>query len=308
MHMHWLFIGVALIAALHSPSLALGDSWAQPKPRIFSSKWGAWGFKVLEPKFLRDSVGELFRLDDNGNEIVVWRERLVNVPHRVFVSNDGQRIVTIDTYGRLGSDHSIVVYDENGKVLLDGGVDKLLNPIESALFVQQSVSSFHWAKHCQFQFVEKQRRFQIAFNWPDDAKARVAEYRKIIPKIQEEDARKMLEHWMREFDNLAKSVHDGRREIFIDLKSGQIMHGVSGIGKKDLKQTPTPDGDRGIENERITDDAANRYCRWLSRFGIGAGKPANGRGDGQRVETARLCAKGIDQSAATTSLLLLQNS
>lgn len=243
MQFHKLHMFVVVIIALHIHSPAYGDSWAQPKPRIFSSNWGAWGFKVLEPKFLHDSVGELFRLDADGKEVVVWRARLVNVPHRVFVSENGHYIVTIDTYGRLGSDHSIVVYDEQGKVLLDGGVDKLLNPIESALFVQQSVSSFHWAKHCEFQFVEKQRRFQITFPWPDDAQARVAEYRRIIPTVQETDARQMLEHWMREFDKLAKSVHDGRRKILIDLKSGQITHGVPVASAKDLKQIPTPDGD-----------------------------------------------------------------
>ena len=48
---------------------------------------------------------------------------------------------------------------------------------------------------------------------------------------------------MREFDNLAKSVHDGRRKIFIDLKSGEVVHGFSGTGEEDAKQTPTPDGE-----------------------------------------------------------------
>ena len=66
MQMPWLRVGVVLIAVLHLCSPVYGDSWARPKPRIFSSCWGAWGFKVLEPNFLRDSVGELFRLDDDG--------------------------------------------------------------------------------------------------------------------------------------------------------------------------------------------------------------------------------------------------
>lgn len=214
---------IIFVALLVCSSTGLGDSWAQPRPRIFASAWGAYGFKVLEPRFLKDSLGELFRLDQDGSVVVVWRARLVNVPHQVFVSEDGQRVVTIDTYGRLGDKHAVVVYDANGKVLLDCGIDEVLTPIEAALFVDRSVSSFHWAKHCEFRFTGKSGHFQITFKWPDDAESLVSEYRKIIPEIKQAEARKKLEQWMAEYDSLAKATNGNGREILIDLTTGKFV-------------------------------------------------------------------------------------
>src|SRR5215470_3428146 len=100
-------------------STGVADTWESPRPRVYAAEGGGYGFKVLEPQFLGASTGQLFALEADGKEKVVWNARLVNVPHAVHVAPDGRRVVTIDTYGRLGFDHSVVVYDDQGKVLAD---------------------------------------------------------------------------------------------------------------------------------------------------------------------------------------------
>ena len=101
-----------------TPTTATADDWAEPSPRVFASRSGAHGFKVL-PKSFETSSGVLFTLDAEGKEQVIWNKNVVNVPHRVFVAEDGKRVVTVDTYAKLGYEHSLVVYDDKGKVRTD---------------------------------------------------------------------------------------------------------------------------------------------------------------------------------------------
>jgi len=66
---------------IHGPvvtvSTARADSFAAPRPRIFSSEWGSYGFKVLEPKFGAASKGLLFALAADGKEKTIWTAPLV---------------------------------------------------------------------------------------------------------------------------------------------------------------------------------------------------------------------------------------
>jgi hypothetical protein len=144
---------ISLIVGLFfliSPPL-LADKWAPPKPQIFASPWGNHGFKVLKPEFGRASEGVLFRLDAEGKEQVVWQARLINTPHRVLVDDDGQSVVTIDTYGRLGFAHSLVIYGEQGKLVRDFELEDLLTKEEIENKVSRSVSSRHWTDGADFK-------------------------------------------------------------------------------------------------------------------------------------------------------------
>jgi len=123
---------------------AAADKWAPPSPRIFASPGGSHGFKVLKPEFGSTSEGVLFRLDAEGKEQIVWQGQLINTPHRALVDDNGPSVVTIDTYGRLGFAHSVVIYGEKGKLVRDFELEDLLTKEEIENKVARTVSSRHW--------------------------------------------------------------------------------------------------------------------------------------------------------------------
>jgi hypothetical protein len=143
---------------------ANADRWVAARPMIFASG-GSHGFKVL-PK---DATGILFLLDDDGKEHVIWKKQLVNIPHQAFVPGDGRRIVTVDTYADLGREHSLVVYDDKGKVLADFRLEDLLSEEEIRDRVFQTSPNRWWAGEASFQFQHEGREmnkfFDISLKW-----------------------------------------------------------------------------------------------------------------------------------------------
>ena len=158
-----LLAATCLFAAAVSTGMA--DTWAPPQPRVFTAEGGRHKFKVLEPKFLGALTGVLFVREADGKEKVIWSAKLANVPHQVYVTPDGNRVVTIDTYGRLGFDHSLVVYDEKGDALADYNLEDLLTDLEILRYVKQSVSSRWWAQQATFAFSPDGKHFVIALKW-----------------------------------------------------------------------------------------------------------------------------------------------
>src|SRR6516225_534609 len=142
---------LALATAVLASSQLWADSWEEPTPRVFSSKWGGRAFKVLKPTFTGPSEGVLFRLDADGKEQIVWEAKLVNTPHRVLVDDSGKFVVTIDTYANLGFAHSLVIYGDKGKVIRDFKLEDLLTQDEISKNVARTETSRHWAKKCAFQ-------------------------------------------------------------------------------------------------------------------------------------------------------------
>ncbi|MBY0230351.1 MAG: hypothetical protein K2W96_13790 [Gemmataceae bacterium] len=153
---------LVLAALAASPSLQ-ADSWAPPRPRVFASEWGGHGFKVVKPKFGKPGEGVLFKLDDDGKEQVVWQAKLVNTPNRVLVDERGKFVATIDTYGSLGFDHSLVVYGEKGKVVRDFKLEDLLTKEEIEKKVGRTVSSRHWAGSTVFRMAGD--HLEIRLKW-----------------------------------------------------------------------------------------------------------------------------------------------
>jgi len=151
---------VMSLATLVFASPALADSWAPPTPGIYASEWGRFGFKLLAPKFGGSARGGLFRLNDKGEETVVWDGKLVNTPHRVYIGRLGH-VVTVDTYGNLGFAHSLVVYDTKGKAVADYKLEDLLTADEIAKHALRTVSSRHWAGNAKFSFDESASSFLL---------------------------------------------------------------------------------------------------------------------------------------------------
>jgi hypothetical protein len=215
---------LALLLVL-TPAIPLfADTWAMPRPRVFASAAGTYGFKVLNPVFLRTATGLLFTLDEDGQETQIWQAELVNVPHRVFLPDDGKRVITIDTYGRLGSEHALVVYDEQGKVLEDYALDDLLTEFEIQFLVRYSVSSVHWAQHSEFTFSPDRTQFIISFKYKELAKGETEAFREHLNQIDDEKVRDNLREIIEEFDSLGNEPDATGREIVIDLESGKIAN------------------------------------------------------------------------------------
>lgn len=142
---------------------ASADDWVAAGPQLFGSG-SSYGFKAL-PKSLN---GVLFSIDDDGKEQVIWSKQLVNFPHRAFVAGDGKHVVTIDTYADLGREHSVVVYDDKGKVLCDYRLEELLTEQEIRDRVIQTSPNRWWAEGASFLFryeEEHIKYFDITLNW-----------------------------------------------------------------------------------------------------------------------------------------------
>ena len=155
---------VALVAAIATGwvSRALADSWLAPKPRIFASSFGDYGLKMIpgEPS----ASATLFTLNEKGEEQAAWQGPLVNIPYRVYVSDAG-RVVTVDTYARLGYEHALVVYDEKGKVLADYQLEDLLTAEEIKDHVAVTAGSRWWNNDAQIGFSPDGETFTIELPW-----------------------------------------------------------------------------------------------------------------------------------------------
>jgi hypothetical protein len=157
-------LGLMLVCLIGAgPAPAGADSWADPVPRIFAASNGVYALKVLPVEWVK-ATATLFTLDDQGNEQVLRRGDLVNLPYRVFLSIFGQ-VITVDTYANLGYDHSLVVYALDGKVLADYKLEALLPAEEIATKVMRTVSSRWWTNDATFALNEDGRSFTIKLAW-----------------------------------------------------------------------------------------------------------------------------------------------
>jgi hypothetical protein len=163
---------LAGLIAIAAATAALADSWAPPRPRVFASEHGMHGFKVLKPEFGGKAVGQFFTLDEQGKEKVLWEDKLVNTPNRVVVPDFGKHVVTVDTYGTVGYDHSLVIYGEKGKVIADLKLEDLLTKEEIGKHVKASVSSRWWSGDAEFKFEGDE--FVIRLKWGKTLKVSLA--------------------------------------------------------------------------------------------------------------------------------------
>lgn len=141
------------------------DSFGRVRPGIFASSNGLYGFKAL-PKH---ATGILFTINEDGKEQVIWRKRLVNNPVRVLVAPNGKSVVTIDTHANLGREHSLVVYDDKGKVIGDYRLEELLSEQEIRDRVFKTSPNRWWTDQASFTFRHEGRQlskyFDVTLKW-----------------------------------------------------------------------------------------------------------------------------------------------
>src|SRR5262249_46090283 len=157
------------------------------------------------------STGQLFALEADCKEKAVWNAKLVNVPDRVYVAPDGRRVVTIDTYGRLGYDHSVVVYDDRGKVLADYKLEDLLTRAEIRRHVDQTVSSRWRARQAVPGFSPDRKYFVITLKWSNGLSENLKGIKAALESIKDEAKRKDLQELILKVESEVPAQEDQDR-------------------------------------------------------------------------------------------------
>jgi hypothetical protein len=118
------FLTLAVGLAVVLSSVARADKWPPPRPMLFAN--GVYAFKSLPA----NSEGVFFTLNEDGNEKVIWRAKLVNIPVRAILSENGKYVITLNSWAHVGYEHCLVVYGEKGKVIADFKLEDLLTAKE----------------------------------------------------------------------------------------------------------------------------------------------------------------------------------
>ena len=152
------------------------DDWVAPSPQLFASGSGSYGLRTVPPKpgassatrpFAGRSQAVLFGLNPDGTERPIWKGELVNIPHRAAIADSGKYFVTFDTWGRVGFEHSLVVYDSAGKVIADHALEAVLNmtPAQMIDRVPFSVSSRWWRNDAKVEFSPDFDQLVLTMKW-----------------------------------------------------------------------------------------------------------------------------------------------
>jgi hypothetical protein len=167
---------ITLAIVLLPAAVTAADDWPWPQQQVFGSAHGFYGFRVTPPQpgsrsaapspspFGR-SQAVLFKPGADGKDVVFWKRELVNAPHRALVTDDGKYAVTLDTWGRVGFEHSLVIYGEQGRIVADLNLEALLSREAIANHVVRSVSSRWWLREGSVTFDENSETLTIALKW-----------------------------------------------------------------------------------------------------------------------------------------------
>ena len=162
---------VAALAAgamVIATAIVAADSWPGPRPHVFTSARGVYGFKTRPPQLATwsgKSHGTLVRLSSDGTEMAKWARELVNIPVRAFVADDGKHVVTFDTWAKLGHEHALVIYGEQGGIVADHDLDALLTPAEIRASVVETVGGRRWLQDALIAFDDDGDAIVISLHW-----------------------------------------------------------------------------------------------------------------------------------------------
>ena len=160
---------VALAAGVViAPGSVSADSWPGSRPQVYASANGSYRFKTRPPQLATwsgKSYGTLVSLAPDGTETVRWSRELVNIPVSVFVADDARHLVTFDTWAKLGYEHALVIYDDQGAVVVDYDLEALLPADEIASSVVHTVSARRWLQGATIGFDNGGRDIVIRLQW-----------------------------------------------------------------------------------------------------------------------------------------------
>jgi hypothetical protein len=123
-----LTLAVGLVAVLSSGARA--DDLIAPGPRVYAqAARGRYAIKILPTALVDKSEGVFFTLDEDGKEKEIWRTKLVNIPGRALITENGKYVITLNTFLQI-DEHCLVIYGEKGKVIADFKMEDLLTAKE----------------------------------------------------------------------------------------------------------------------------------------------------------------------------------
>jgi hypothetical protein len=160
----------AVAAAVFVTSCAIAasrlsaDDWMSPEPASFHARGLALVAEIFPPAS-RQNAGShalcyFYELEYPGTRWDVkptlkWKAALVNeqMPVDAIVSPDGW-LVTLNNWGAAGGKHSVVVYDQRGRLIADWSGDQLFaHPLlQKIARERRSVSSIWWNENAKYYF------------------------------------------------------------------------------------------------------------------------------------------------------------
>jgi hypothetical protein len=155
-----LIIALATSACVVASATVSADSWPGSRPQVYTSANGSYRFKTRPPQLATwsgKSHGTLVSLAPDGTETVRWSRELVNIPVTAFVADDARHLVTFDTWAKLGYEHALVIYDEQGTVVVDDDLEALLSAEE--------IASRRWLQGATIAFDNGGQDIVIRLQW-----------------------------------------------------------------------------------------------------------------------------------------------
>lgn len=172
----FLTLGIGMSLVLVSDARADKFPAGPPQPKLFASAHGTYAFKVLPDalsvgtprraeghhtpaqatQVVGNSEGVFFTLDENGQEKVIWRARLANIPNRAILVESGKYVITLDSWHSIGFDHCLVVYGERGKLIADFKLEDLLTS-EEIDALPGSITHRGWSDKDVAEFEDRSR-------------------------------------------------------------------------------------------------------------------------------------------------------
>ena len=105
------------------------------------------------------------RIGAGGSETVIWSRELVNIPVQAFITGNGKHVVTCDTWAKLGYEHALVIYGEQGLVVGDYNLEALLSPDEIATSVSHTATTRRWLQDAAIAFDPGETDIVIELQW-----------------------------------------------------------------------------------------------------------------------------------------------
>lgn len=160
----------ATFIILFVPMILFADFWMIPYPQEYFSDDSTYSLIII-PRFVEENtlpildsllknkvrpdepedyeycIGELYKLTDRNDYMMVRRMQLVNVfsPTHALVSNDGCYVITFDEWSSVGyGDNVVVVYGPHGKLIKKYALEDIISQ-EEIDGVVHSITSRFWS-------------------------------------------------------------------------------------------------------------------------------------------------------------------
>jgi hypothetical protein len=101
----------------------------------------------------------------DGGETTIWNRELLNIPVSAFITDDGTHVVTFDTWAKLGYEHALVIYGQQGAVVVDYALEALLSAEEIEKRVRQTIGARRWLQGATIAFDTGDHHIVISLNW-----------------------------------------------------------------------------------------------------------------------------------------------